>query len=156
MADPALQVRNSCGAPVLARAISDRFSRVTDARRKEVETDRSNTGMFPACPGWVPERSIGHAWKACVPQGTEGSNPSPSERALHPVRQIKYVAVHEMATILVLVAAGFGWGARFDFLYEPGGHWRWRGRTETPNGAPHWNRLLTTFAGRRQVAGENS
>jgi hypothetical protein len=28
--------------------------------------------------GWVPERSIGHAWKACVPQGTEGSNPSPS------------------------------------------------------------------------------
>ena len=27
----------------------------------------------------MPERSIGHAWKACVPQGTEGSNPSPSE-----------------------------------------------------------------------------
>ncbi len=29
--------------------------------------------------GRVPERSIGHAWKACVPlKGTEGSNPSPS------------------------------------------------------------------------------
>ena len=28
--------------------------------------------------GWVPEWSIGHAWRACVPQGTEGSNPSPS------------------------------------------------------------------------------
>ncbi len=29
--------------------------------------------------GWVPEWSIGHAWKACVLQkGTEGSNPSPS------------------------------------------------------------------------------
>ena len=36
------------------------------------------TGMSRAHPGWVPERSIGHAWKACVPQGTEGSNPSPS------------------------------------------------------------------------------
>jgi nicotinamidase-related amidase len=34
--------------------------------------------MSQAYPGWVPERSIGHAWKACVPQGTEGSNPSPS------------------------------------------------------------------------------
>ncbi len=34
--------------------------------------------MSRARPGWVPERSIGHAWKACVPQGTEGSNPSPS------------------------------------------------------------------------------
>jgi hypothetical protein len=29
-------------------------------------------------PGWVTEWSIVHAWKACVPQGTEGSNPSPS------------------------------------------------------------------------------
>ena len=29
--------------------------------------------------GWVPERSNGLAWKACVPhKGTEGSNPSPS------------------------------------------------------------------------------
>ncbi len=29
--------------------------------------------------GRVPEWSIGHAWKACVPlKGTEGSNPSPS------------------------------------------------------------------------------
>ena len=29
--------------------------------------------------GWVTERSIVHAWKACVPQGTRGSNPLPSE-----------------------------------------------------------------------------
>src|ERR1700731_4443397 len=28
--------------------------------------------------GWVTEWSIVHAWKACVPKGTEGSNPSPS------------------------------------------------------------------------------
>ena len=28
--------------------------------------------------GWVTERSIVHAWKACVPQGTRGSNPLPS------------------------------------------------------------------------------
>ncbi len=34
--------------------------------------------MSRAQAGWVPEWSIGHAWKACVPQGTEGSNPSPS------------------------------------------------------------------------------
>jgi hypothetical protein len=34
--------------------------------------------MSQALTGWVPERSIGHAWRACVPQGTEGSNPSPS------------------------------------------------------------------------------
>lgn len=26
----------------------------------------------------MPERSIGHAWKACVPKGTAGSNPAPS------------------------------------------------------------------------------
>ena len=65
--------------------------------------------MFPACPGWVPERSIGHAWKACVPQGTEGSNPSPSERALHLVQQIKYVAVMRWQRswfLLLLALAG--------------------------------------------------
>ena len=31
--------------------------------------------------GWVTERSIVHAWKACVPKGTGGSNPPPSARA---------------------------------------------------------------------------
>lgn len=36
----------------------------------------------PRVNGWVPEWSIGHAWKACVLQkGTEGSNPSPSAGA---------------------------------------------------------------------------
>ena len=38
---------------------------------------------FGACnckelTGWVTERSIVHAWKACVPKGTRGSNPLPS------------------------------------------------------------------------------
>src|SRR5207249_7233371 len=28
--------------------------------------------------GWVAEWSNAHAWKACLPQGNEGSNPSPS------------------------------------------------------------------------------
>src|SRR6266702_7322239 len=32
--------------------------------------------LFPN--GWVTERSIVHAWKACVPKGTRGSNPRPS------------------------------------------------------------------------------
>ncbi len=31
--------------------------------------------------GWVTERSIVHAWKACVPQGTRGSNPLPSVKS---------------------------------------------------------------------------
>src|SRR5437016_4081221 len=31
--------------------------------------------------GWVTERSIVHAWKACVPKGTGGSNPPPSAPA---------------------------------------------------------------------------
>jgi len=52
-----------------------------------------------------------------------------------------------MATILVPVAAGFGRGASFDFLHEPGGHWRWRRRAAKPNGAPHWNQLLTPMHG---------
>jgi hypothetical protein len=30
--------------------------------------------------GRVQERLNWHAWRACVPQGTEGSNPSPSAR----------------------------------------------------------------------------
>src|SRR5438105_11820689 len=38
--------------------------------------DRSNTSRIRE--GWVTERSIVHAWKACVPQGTRGSNPLPS------------------------------------------------------------------------------
>jgi hypothetical protein len=56
---------------------------------------------------------------------------------------------------LVPVAGGFGWGACFDLLYEPGGHWRWRGRTAKSNGEIN-RRLLTTFAGCRRVPGENS
>jgi Chlorite dismutase len=28
--------------------------------------------------GWLTERSIVHAWKACVPKGSRGSNPRPS------------------------------------------------------------------------------
>src|SRR5207237_7811236 len=32
--------------------------------------------------GWVTEWSIVHAWKACVPKGTEGSNPSPSASSI--------------------------------------------------------------------------
>src|SRR4029077_9423461 len=39
--------------------------------------DRSNDYEQDS-KGWVTERSIVHAWKACVPQGTRGSNPLPS------------------------------------------------------------------------------
>src|SRR5438045_9682013 len=41
--------------------------------------------LFPN--GWVTERSIVHAWKACVPKGTRGSNPRPS--AIRPIEQRK-------------------------------------------------------------------
>ena len=30
--------------------------------------------------GWVAEWSNAHAWKACLPQGNQGSNPCPSAR----------------------------------------------------------------------------
>jgi hypothetical protein len=92
--------------------------------------------MSPACPGWVPERSIGHAWKACVPQGTEGSNPSPSatpeikdsESTLLAFRLVNYVAVHEMAKIFVVPrASSGGLGTRFNLLSQPGGNRAGRG-----------------------------
>ena len=36
------------------------------------------TGSPESLRGGVPEWLIGHAWKACVPHGTVGSNPTPS------------------------------------------------------------------------------
>jgi hypothetical protein len=124
--------------------------------------------MSRARLGWVPERSIGHAWKACVPQGTEGSNPSPSgiarffrlrkgthprpsfaqtlcwraEIALHVFRLIKYVAVHEMATVFMVPrASSRGLGTRSDLVYESGGCWAGRRRTE----GTFLRRPVTTF-----------
>src|SRR5450755_3960523 len=32
--------------------------------------------------GWVAEWSNAHAWKACLPQGNQGSNPCPSATSL--------------------------------------------------------------------------
>lgn len=41
----------------------------------------ADSGCFLDAPrGWVTEWSIVHAWKACVPKGTAGSNPAPSAR----------------------------------------------------------------------------
>src|SRR5205809_2371046 len=37
-------------------------------------------GYNVAPTGWVTEWLIVHAWKACVPKGTGGSNPPPSAR----------------------------------------------------------------------------
>src|SRR5438067_12813342 len=47
--------------------------------------DRSNTSRIRE--GWVTERSIVHAWKACVPQGTRGSNPLPSVSLVKTARE---------------------------------------------------------------------
>ena len=38
--------------------------------------------MAACSPGEMPERPKGHDWKSCVPQGTEGSNPSLSAEIL--------------------------------------------------------------------------
>jgi hypothetical protein len=43
--------------------------------------------------GWVTERSIVHAWKACVPKGTGGSNPPPSAPIVERVREIDCITV---------------------------------------------------------------
>ena len=39
--------------------------------------------------GWVTERSIVHAWKACVLKGTRGSNPRPSADVRHHTSEIR-------------------------------------------------------------------
>src|SRR5437868_13754582 len=43
-------------------------------------------GYNVAPTGWVTEWLIVHAWKACVPKGTGGSNPPPSAIVLRAVR----------------------------------------------------------------------
>ena len=52
--------------------------------------------------GWVAEWSNAHAWKACVQQCTEGSNPSPSatsaEGSLKPFRGMKSAAQRHRPT----------------------------------------------------------
>ena len=41
----------------------------------------SAPALNSASPGWVAEWSNAHAWKACLPQGNQGSNPCPSALA---------------------------------------------------------------------------
>ncbi len=43
---------------------------------------RITDGIRPRNLGWVTERSIVHAWKACVLKSTRGSNPRPSATSL--------------------------------------------------------------------------
>src|SRR5881396_388436 len=43
--------------------------------------------------GWVTERSIVHAWKACVPKGTGGSNPPPSVSIVDRARKVACITV---------------------------------------------------------------
>ena len=70
-APPCEKIRAS-GRP-FARPYRGRLTSPLEFRHPTPHCDR------PASKGWVPEWSIGHAWKACVLQkGTEGSNPSPS------------------------------------------------------------------------------
>ena len=41
----------------------------------------------------MTERLIVHAWKACVPKGTGGSNPPPSVSLFERARQVKSITV---------------------------------------------------------------
>src|SRR5439155_12980036 len=56
-------------------ALDELFRRLQLCHRKI-----SESRLFRDCRsnGWVTERSIVDAWKACVPKGTGGSNPPPS------------------------------------------------------------------------------
>jgi hypothetical protein len=58
--------------------------------------------------GWVTERLIVHAWKACVPKGTGGSNPPPSGPASRlrfagsVVETVKTITIGRILPIAVL------------------------------------------------------
>src|SRR5438094_712682 len=52
-------------------------TRAHDRARNRFEPS-TITSKSKSWNGWVTERSIVHAWKACVPKGTGGSNPPPS------------------------------------------------------------------------------
>jgi hypothetical protein len=65
----------SCNHPERSRGIPERHLKVNIAGSLDYARDDEDEEEFD---GWVTERSIVHAWKACVPQGTRGSNPLPS------------------------------------------------------------------------------
>jgi hypothetical protein len=145
-------------------AISDPFSRVTGVRRKKLKPSlkHRNVSSLP----WMGARAVDWARLESVCTARyRGFESLPirlrakdqligpafrsweAERALHTFRLIKYVAVHEKATVYVVPrTARCGRGIGFKFLYEPGGRWSGRGRTER---SAILRRLLTAFDGFR-------
>ena len=73
-------LQNSQTAPALANPSSEIRLWIPKFRLNSFEFPPTLPFQFflGASYGWVTERSIVHAWKACVPKGTGGSNPPPS------------------------------------------------------------------------------
>src|SRR5947209_15095128 len=89
-----------------ARHVSDQIDRLSDALRSSERRVRGlrrilrfystaarrivpALAALKAVRGWVAEWSNAHAWKACLPQGNQGSNPCPSAIA----RRVRLLAV---------------------------------------------------------------
>src|SRR5438477_1253682 len=67
--------------PITARRVIPALAALTPARarnRLHSSTSTSKSTITSTTLGWVTEWLIVHAWKACVPKGTGGSNPPPS------------------------------------------------------------------------------
>ena len=58
--------------------------------------------------GWVAERSIAHAWKACLPKGNGGSNPPPSAPLI--IRGLRRF-LRKVTTEVTTSPANFGFSA---------------------------------------------
>src|SRR5437016_5854157 len=75
--------------PITARRVIPALAALTPARarnRLHSSTSTSKSTITSTTLGWVTEWLIVHAWKACVPKGTGGSNPPPSAIVLRAAR----------------------------------------------------------------------
>ena len=59
----------------------------------------------------MTERSIVHAWKACVPKGTGGSNPPPSARAF---RVPRFVGLEDRLSLICALFNNLQFLPQFD------------------------------------------
>src|SRR5207302_11426210 len=72
--------------PIAARRIISALATVVPNRAGNRNRARFDYEHEDEEIGWVTEWLIVHAWKACVPKGTGGSNPPPSAIVLRAVR----------------------------------------------------------------------
>src|SRR5947209_7795132 len=111
-----------------ARHISDQIDRLSDALRSSERRVRGlrrilrfystaarrivpALAALKAVRGWVAEWSNAHAWKACLPQGNQGSNPCPSvppdrDRSYGCVAALRRVITCNVCRTLTTLALG--------------------------------------------------